>query len=161
MKNYYINGRYIKSRMITKAIEDAYKTYVMVHKYPFTVIHLAVPSKFIDVNVHPTKMEVRFNNGEDKFTVLFMNLSKGPEQRELIPKADIAKDTEETPAARAEILMCPNHLEVSRLAALGKNRFIKEGAANYQKPEKTKKLVIAQRRFLLSLPIKNEGAGKS
>ena len=143
-ENYYINGRYIKSRMITKAIEDAYKTYVMVHKYPFTVIHLAVPSKFIDVNVHPTKMEVRFNNGEDVYRFIYESVKGALSKRELIPKADIAKDTEETPAARAEMVHVPEPFEVSRLAALGKNRFIKEGAANYQKPEKTKKLVIAQ-----------------
>ena len=55
-ENYYINGRYIKSPIITKAIEEAYKPYVMHHKYPFTCLHFEIDPKFIDVNVHPTKM---------------------------------------------------------------------------------------------------------
>lgn len=143
-ENYYINGRYIKSSIITKAIEEAYKTYVMVHKYPFTVIHLAVPSKFIDVNVHPAKMEVRFNNGEDVYRFVYESVREALSNRELIPKADIAKDTKEAPVTRTEVVHVPEPFEASRLAALGKNRFIKEGVTDYQKSEKTEKLVIAQ-----------------
>ena len=60
-ENYYINGRYIKSSIITKAIEEAYKGYIMPHNYPFTAIHFKINPSIMDVNVHPTKMELRFS----------------------------------------------------------------------------------------------------
>ena len=58
--NYFINGRYIKSKIISSAIEAAYKTYLMQHNYPFCVLHFSIPQEFLDVNVHPSKMELRF-----------------------------------------------------------------------------------------------------
>ena len=63
-ENYFINGRYIKSSLIAKGIEDGYQSFVMQHKYPFTVLHLSIKGELLDVNVHPTKMELRFRNGE-------------------------------------------------------------------------------------------------
>ena len=63
-ENYFINGRYIKSGLIAKAIEDGYKSYMMQHKYPFTMLHFTVEPEYIDVNVHPSKMELRFKDGE-------------------------------------------------------------------------------------------------
>lgn len=63
-ENYYINGRYIKSGIITKAIEEAYKGYIMPHNYPFTAIHFKINPSVLDVNVHPTKMELRFSKNE-------------------------------------------------------------------------------------------------
>ncbi len=63
-ENYYINGRYIKSSIITKAIEEAYKGYIMPHNYPFTAIHFKINPSIMDVNVHPTKMELRFSKNE-------------------------------------------------------------------------------------------------
>ena len=65
MKIILLTGRYIKSPVITKAIEEAYKNFVMSHKYPFTAFHLSIDASLIDVNVHPTKMEIRFNNSEE------------------------------------------------------------------------------------------------
>ena len=64
-ENYFINGRYVKSSIISKAIEDAYKDFQMQHKYPFTVLHIQVDTEIVDVNVHPTKMEVRFQNQQE------------------------------------------------------------------------------------------------
>ncbi len=66
-ENYYINGRYSKSNVITKAIEEAYKGYVMQHKFPFTSLHFTFPMDKLDVNVHPAKMEVRLSDGEYYF----------------------------------------------------------------------------------------------
>ncbi len=63
-ENYFINGRYIKSGLIAKSIEEAYKSFVMQHKFPFTVLHISINGDLLDVNVHPTKMELRFSNGE-------------------------------------------------------------------------------------------------
>ena len=70
-ENYFINGRYIKCAIINRAIEDAYKSYMMGHKYPFTAIHITVPPEFIDVNVHPAKMELRFSNNEAIYHAIY------------------------------------------------------------------------------------------
>lgn len=59
---YFINGRFVKSKVIAKAIEDGYEHYLMQHKYPFVVLHIDVDTFMVDVNVHPTKMEVRFSD---------------------------------------------------------------------------------------------------
>lgn len=91
-ENYFINGRYIKSNIITKAIEEAYKTFIMVHKYPFTALHLNVDPKLIDVNVHPTKMEIRFNNNEEVYRLVYHAVRSALEGRELIP--DVGFDSE-------------------------------------------------------------------
>ena len=91
-ENYFINGRYIKSSIVTKAIEDAFKTYVMIHKFPFTVLHLTMDMERMDVNVHPTKMEVRFNNAEQVYQMVFDTLRKVLSQRELIVNATPDKE---------------------------------------------------------------------
>ncbi|MCI6018191.1 MAG: DNA mismatch repair endonuclease MutL [Clostridiales bacterium] len=91
-ENYFINGRYIKSNIITKAIEEAYKTFIMVHKYPFTALHLNVNPELIDVNVHPTKMEIRFNNNEEVYRLVYHAVRSALEGRELIP--DVGFDSE-------------------------------------------------------------------
>ncbi|MBR6643718.1 MAG: DNA mismatch repair endonuclease MutL [Lachnospiraceae bacterium] len=70
-ENYFINGRYIKCAIINRAVEDAYKSYMMGHKYPFTAIHITVPPEFIDVNVHPSKMELRFANNEVVYHAIY------------------------------------------------------------------------------------------
>ena len=70
-ENYFINGRYIKCAIINRAIEDAYKSYMMGHKYPFTAIHITVPPEFIDVNVHPSKIELRFSNNEAIYHAIY------------------------------------------------------------------------------------------
>ncbi len=97
-ENYFINGRYIKSPVITRAIEDAYKNFVMVHKYPFTALHLTVDAARLDVNVHPTKMEVRFNNGEEVYELVYRTLREALEGRELIP--EVTFETGQEAAAR-------------------------------------------------------------
>ncbi|RAZ51531.1 DNA mismatch repair protein MutL, partial [Klebsiella oxytoca] len=59
---FYINGRYIRSSLIGKAVEEGYREYLMQHKFPFCVLHIAMDTSRVDVNVHPTKMDVRFTN---------------------------------------------------------------------------------------------------
>ncbi|MEG0216471.1 MAG: DNA mismatch repair endonuclease MutL, partial [Hungatella sp.] len=70
-ENYFINGRYIKSSLISKAIEEAYKPFLMQHKYPFALLHLSIEPEYLDVNVHPTKMELRFRNEEQIYELLY------------------------------------------------------------------------------------------
>ena len=61
---YFINGRYIRSSLIHKAIEEGYRNFLMQHKFPMTVLNLIIDPEFTDVNVHPSKMELRFRNQE-------------------------------------------------------------------------------------------------
>ena len=84
-ENYYINGRYIKSSMIAKAVENGYKPYLMQHKFPFFVLNIRVNTKMIDVNVHPTKMDVRFSNQEYFYDYLVSAISSGLRVHEMIP----------------------------------------------------------------------------
>lgn len=93
-ENYFINGRYIKSGIITKAIEEAYKTFIMIHKYPFTALHLAIDTSLIDVNVHPTKMEIRFNNNEEVYKLVYHAVRNTLEGRELIPDVGVGSEKE-------------------------------------------------------------------
>ncbi len=85
-EHYFINGRYIKSPVVTKAIEEAYKTFVMVHKFPFVVLNLKLDSKLLDVNIHPRKMEMRYSRGEELYRFLFEEIRSVLQQKELIPE---------------------------------------------------------------------------
>lgn len=84
--NYFVNGRYIKSPVISKAIEQAYKKYMMNHRYPFVVLMLTIDSGCMDVNVHPTKMEVRFTNPDDVFHLFEQAVSLSLHKSSLIPE---------------------------------------------------------------------------
>lgn len=85
--NYFINGRYIKSKIISSAIEAAYKSYLMQHNYPFCVLHFSIPQEFLDVNVHPSKMELRFEHPVQVHDFIYHTLTETLKQQELIPKA--------------------------------------------------------------------------
>ena len=84
--NYFINGRYIRSNVIHRAIEEAYSQYTMQHRYPFTVLHLTIDPRYIDVNVHPQKMEIRFTREQEIFQSIHHAVSEGLKQKEFIPE---------------------------------------------------------------------------
>ncbi|WP_455718652.1 DNA mismatch repair endonuclease MutL, partial [Anaerosporobacter sp.] len=94
-ENYYINGRYVKSGIINKAIEEAYKPYTMQHRYPFTAILLNIPGEFIDVNVHPTKMEIRFRNNDEVYGAVYHSIKDILAGKELIPAVSLVEEKEE------------------------------------------------------------------
>lgn len=93
-ENYFINGRYIKSALIGKAIEDGYKSYMMQHKYPFTMLEVTVEPEYIDVNVHPSKMELRFKDGEMIYRLLSQAVVQTLSGKELIPQVGIGSERE-------------------------------------------------------------------
>lgn len=97
-ENYFINGRYIKSSIICKAVEEAYKPYMMQHKYPFTMLHFTMEPEFLDVNVHPTKMELRFRDGEQVFTMVRDALALALQEKELIPEVRLDSRAEQQAA---------------------------------------------------------------
>lgn len=88
-ENYFVNGRYIKSNIISKGIEDAYKDYTMQHKYPFVAFHVWLDQNLIDINVHPTKMELRFSNQQEIYNLLYEAIRFGLTERELIPEVSV------------------------------------------------------------------------
>lgn len=88
-ENYFINGRYVKSSIISKAIEDAYKDFTMQHKYPFVVLHIEIDGEHVDVNVHPTKMELRFNNQQEVYNSIYAAVDHGLHAEELIPHVEV------------------------------------------------------------------------
>lgn len=85
-ENYFVNGRYVKNAMLSKAIEDAYKDFLMQHKFPFVVIHFQVDGEKIDVNVHPTKMEMRFQRQQDVYNIVYEGVHRTLLEPELIPQ---------------------------------------------------------------------------
>ena len=99
-ENYFINGRYIKSSLISRGIEDAYRTCLMQHKYPFTALHFAMDGQLLDVNVHPTKMELRFSNQEELYEFVRETVRQGLSGRELIPEVKLAQEMPRTKAVR-------------------------------------------------------------
>ncbi len=88
-ENYYINGRYIKSGIITKAIEEGFKGFIMPHNYPFTAIHFKINPSIIDVNVHPTKMELRFSKNDFIYNFVLDTIVSALRKRELAVEATL------------------------------------------------------------------------
>ena len=112
-ENYFINGRYIKSGLVSKAIEDGYKSYMMQHKYPFTLLHLAVEPEFIDVNVHPSKMELRFKDGENMYRVICQAVVDALSGKELIPNVSLMSEREERELEKKETVAAGNPISGS------------------------------------------------
>lgn len=88
-ENFFVNGRYVKSPMISKSLEDAYRDFTMRHKFPFAVLHFHVDGEQIDVNVHPTKMELRFQRQQDVYNTVFEGVHRRLLEPELIQQADV------------------------------------------------------------------------
>lgn len=114
-ESYFINGRYIKSSLISKSIEDAYHGFMMQHKYPFTVLQFTMDGKLIDVNVHPNKMEMRFSNGESLYTHLVDVIQTALKQRELIPQVHLTEKKREIPKTECKKAEIPEPFETKRL----------------------------------------------
>lgn len=118
-ENYYINGRYVKSKVIMKAIEDAYKPYMMQHKYPFVCLQYNIQGDEIDVNVHPTKMEVRFQNQQAVYQATYEALTSVLAHRELIPDIELVREKEkETSEKNGRKTAGPEPFEQRRRAGL-------------------------------------------
>ncbi|MCR5431263.1 MAG: DNA mismatch repair endonuclease MutL [Lachnospiraceae bacterium] len=84
---YYVNGRYIRNKTVTKAIEDAYAPFLMQHKFPFTVLFLEIDKELVDINVHPAKLEVRFKDSVDIYDIVYHTVKKTLENIQIVPKA--------------------------------------------------------------------------
>ena len=94
-ENYYVNGRYARNSIISRAIEDAYKDFTMQHKYPFVVLHIEIDGEHVDVNVHPTKMELRFSQNEEIYRSLFEIIRNTISHRDFIPEVPVTEEKKE------------------------------------------------------------------
>ena len=93
-ENYYVNGRYVRSKLLARAIEDGYQTSMMQHKYPFTLFYVQMDGEAVDVNVHPTKMELRFSHQEEIYRQMRDMISDALNHREQIVKVSLSSDRE-------------------------------------------------------------------
>ncbi len=92
---FFVNGRYIRDKVMSKALEEGYKQYLMMHKFPFAVLHLRMDPSFVDVNVHPAKLEVRFNNQALLYEFIRSNVENALRNREMIPDALLSEKEDE------------------------------------------------------------------
>lgn len=113
-ENYYINGRYVKNKIITKAIEDGYKGLVMQHKFPFVSLRIEMDGNDLDVNVHPAKREVRFARETEVYTAIYETVRKVLTHRELIPQVSVGKDEPTSRTEQIKLGNIPEPFEVKR-----------------------------------------------
>lgn len=113
-ENYFINGRYIRSQLVARAIEDGYKEYLMQHKFPFAVLHFEINTELVDVNVHPTKMDVRFSNGMQFLDFVAGSVSAALKVREMIPEACLTDSDHSRPDTLSAL---PQDVEAAKLTA--------------------------------------------
>ena len=151
-ENYFVNGRYVRSNIISKAIEEAYKPYMMQHKYPFTMLHLSIDPETLDVNVHPTKMELRFSNNEYIYNFVYDTCLKALNSKELIAEVSVpepvAVKMQEAPVVRNVMpdVKLPEPFEIKR-----SEQMVKEDKARYEavaKSETPKQMNLFENKLL-------------
>lgn len=131
-EHYFVNGRYIRSNIVTKAIEEAYKSFVMIHKFPFTALHFTLDSTKLDVNVHPTKMEFKYADGEQLFSFVKDSVRQVLLQQEMIQDVSLRTAKEERAITierqRKDTLHVPEPFEKEARAARYQQAVIKKQA---------------------------------
>lgn len=170
-ETYFVNGRYIKSSIIAKAIEDSYKGYLMQHQYPFCVLHFELNGKDFDVNVHPSKMELRFANQQGLYDFVFRALREGLNRREYIPevtaegpkKAAVQKNAEKPAAEPVKKPVTPKERNLDYFLAQMRERVKadyagRENKSPYQPKFEKKQQTIAEERTLYNASEKKEPA---
>lgn len=128
-ENFFVNGRYVRSSLIYKAIEDAYQPYMMQHKYPFTVLLFTMKPSEIDVNIHPTKMDVRFSEQDALYQEITSVLSDFLHRSVLIPDIALVDRTE-----KKEAIHVPESFETNRIL-MEREKERREQASVMPKPE--------------------------
>lgn len=131
-EGYYVNHRYIKSAVLTKAIEDAFRTFVMIHKFPFTEINFQVRPDLLDVNVHPTKMELKFANSQDIYSFTYNAIRETLLFKELIPDVAPGKDPKPETFKQRDVGKAPEAFENKRREAIVR---AEEGTVPQSQPE--------------------------
>ena len=102
---YYVNGRFVRSNVVSRALEEGYKEYLMQHKFPFCVLHIRLDTERVDVNVHPTKMDVRFTNAMAFSALLCGAVKYTLKHHEMIPEALLSTEKERKAAEKEERIL--------------------------------------------------------
>ncbi len=135
-ENYFVNHRYIENKIISKAIEDAYRTFVMIHKFPFVVLNFDIDPSLIDVNIHPAKREMKFINEQEIYDFTYANIREALLIKELIPEVSVEKETSSSASiAKREIEKSPEPFEVRRKESEQKNIEAKQEPELYKASE--------------------------
>ncbi|MGI6070626.1 MAG: DNA mismatch repair endonuclease MutL [Blautia sp.] len=139
-ENYYINGRYVKDKIITRAIEDAYKGFLMQHQFPFAVLEIRMEGNDLDVNVHPSKMEVRFSRGSEVYETISHGILEALQKREMIPEVELDKKPASLPKKTWEKAAIPEPFEVRQREKMGlaasSLRSLEQGSKEKKAPER-------------------------
>lgn len=120
---YFVNGRFVKDDIISKALEEGYRQYVMQHNFPFAVLHFTMDPQEIDVNVHPSKMQIRIHRGNDMYSFLAEAVHKRLHELEMIPEALLSEPEKE----KTEPIKAPEPFETKRIENLLKEEKIPYG----------------------------------
>ncbi|SNX55434.1 DNA mismatch repair endonuclease MutL [Thermoanaerobacterium sp. RBIITD] len=91
MQILFVNGRFVKNKVYNAAIDEAYKTLIPINRYPIVITYIDIDSRQIDVNVHPSKMEVKFSNDKDIFDAIYKTIKDGLSKTNLIPNVKYEK----------------------------------------------------------------------
>lgn len=147
----FINGRYIKNNILFKAIEEGFSGYKMTHRFPFAVLNIEIDSSLVDINVHPSKMEVRFSESDRIFSLICSGIRNSLKENDIIP--DIRPGKVPSQPASYSAHGAPEPFETNRISAIKKEDpasvtgYIKEDTVKYNtekhdqekyKPEKYK-----------------------
>ena len=131
---YFVNGRYVRDKYIIKAIEDGYADRMMQHKHPFTVLMIEINTQNVDVNVHPSKMEIRFSNE----TYIYEKVKEAIEIS--LKKADMIRQTgideEKKAALKRSFERLPEPFEKNKLALLTKTDYKTSTVSNSSEDKK-------------------------
>lgn len=137
-ENYFVNHRYVKSDIIAKAIEEGYRPYLMQHKFPFVVLHIGMDQDKLDVNVHPSKMEVRFSGQNEIYGEIADAVSAVLSEKELIPSVSLVTRSEkEAQKKTAPAPRVPEPFETKRILADRVCETPAYAAADSRPPENT------------------------
>ena len=134
-ENYYINGRFVRDKIIAKAIEDGYKGFLMQHKFPFVSLEIEMDGNELDVNVHPSKMEVRFARGAEVYEAISRMIHDALSGKTLIPAVNAGKEERTVqPVLREKPAAFPEPFEALRRRENPENQKTWEdrGAVNYR-----------------------------
>ncbi|HBB62059.1 MAG TPA: DNA mismatch repair endonuclease MutL [Lachnospiraceae bacterium] len=145
-ENYFVNGRFVKDRILGKAIEDAYHGFLMQHRFPFTLLYIRIDGTKVDVNVHPSKMEVRFSSQEEIYHTLCLALQNALMQRERIPQVPLKEEkrtAEKAPDSEKKKIPEPEPFEQVRRRHLAAAA-VKDERKNYQGNPEAAKLPEAE-----------------
>ena len=139
-ENYFVNHRFVRDKIIQRAIEEAFRPFMMQHRYPLTVLYIDLPASLFDVNVHPQKMEIRFRNETLVFEAVLSAVRAGLEHRDLVREEVIGERKQEEKEKIFEAPPEPFETKRSDLLRekvrddVGKKdiRIVREDSAEYQ-----------------------------